>query len=126
MKYVYSRVTGTSSQGHADAKHRVGDAKFNSMVIPLFAGWKKRHDMFGDDFMWPCFANTAAFKRIPAKSDSHRTVFILQKESDGLWYIDPWNDHMGATLRPNAVPQQSPEGSWAQANSGVCFIIEIS
>lgn len=52
--------------------------------------------------------------------------YILQKDPDGCWYLDQWQEDAAATMRPPGANRQDSAAAPASDDAQLFFIIEIN
>lgn len=62
----------------------------------------------------------------PGVARKSSASYILQKDPDGCWYLDQWQEDAAATMRPPGANRQDGAGAPASDDAGLFFIIEIS
>lgn len=128
MKFVYSRVGGigaTGVVGELDAGWLGGAG---ARGLPHRRAWVANAGRNGGSDIWREMAFTApAPQRRPSKPLDGGEAYILQQDPNGLWFVDPWGDSIGA-IRPAAG---SASRMALPVNNGrdladTCFIIELA
>ena len=87
--------------------------------------WIRSDDAPDNDNRLPFAANAAPTERRNVNAHRAANEFILQKEPDGHWHLDRWNDNAAGAPRPQFAPAPEAAESLPNNASGVCFIIEI-
>lgn len=103
MRYQYSRLHADT---HRDVAHwRGARGGIRVLSLPTCASWLQRQA--NDDFydFWPDLAIGSA---LPAQHPVAPTAtapgtFILHKNADGAWFINPWQGDPFDDVRPRAA-----------------------
>jgi hypothetical protein len=117
MSYQYSRLF---SEQHRDIAHwRGAKGGVRVLNVPTCAGWLRRqaNDAFYD--FWPDLAIGAQLMRDEAAHQAlvrdgaqpsggpgpavAAAVFVMQKDPNGSWFIDPWRTDQAGVVRPLAA-----------------------
>jgi hypothetical protein len=130
MKLVYSRVGGASAArlcGEAGAGWLGGaDAR----GLPYRRAWVAYAARLSIDVsdLWTDMAFPApAPQRRHAQPMAGEEAYILQRDPDGLWFVDAWAEAAG-TLRPFSprMARGSAHMNGARDLGNTCFIIELA
>lgn len=125
MKRINFKAAGTSNPAASYTQLRGALKKFTTPTARCPDRWIRSNDAPDDDNRLPFAANAVPTERRNVNAHRAANEFILQKEPDGHWHLDRWNDNAAGAPRPaSAVAPQVGE-SLAKNASGVCFIIEI-
>ncbi|MDB5960426.1 MAG: hypothetical protein JWP59_1720 [Massilia sp.] len=117
MSYQYSRM---SSDQHRDVAHwRGARGGVRVLNVPTCAGWLQRQANDACYDFWADLSIGAHLVRDPAAREAliddgarpsngqaraiATSVFVMQKDPDGSWSIDPWRTEQAGAVRPLAA-----------------------
>lgn len=125
MTRIYFKATGSSSSA-SSYPHLHGTLETcDTPTTRRSEGWIRSGEVPGDETLRPFAANATVTERRQVHAQRTGNEFILQKDPDGRWYLDRWNDNAAGAPRPEpALARQTDEPRLKNA-SGACFIIEI-
>ncbi|MDB5958742.1 MAG: hypothetical protein JWP59_36 [Massilia sp.] len=130
MKLVYSRVGGSSAARLSDGADAGWLGATGARGLPYRRAWVAHAARLGNggSDLWSDLAFPApAPHRRPAPPMAGEEAYILQRNPDGLWFVDPWGETAG-TLRPFSprMARGSAHMSGGRDLGNTCFIIELA
>ena len=125
MTRINFKVTSKHNPASSYPQLRGALKKFTTPTARSPDRWIRSNDVPDDNKSVPFAANAAPTERRNVNAHRAANEFILQKEPDGHWHLDRWNDNAAGALRPKSAAAPQAGESLPNNASGVCFIIEI-
>ncbi|MBC7453581.1 MAG: hypothetical protein H7335_07725 [Massilia sp.] len=125
MKRINFKATGTSNPAASYTQLRGALNKLDTASARCPDEWIRSDDAPDDGTSLPFATNAAPTERRNVNTHRAANEFILQKEPDGHWHLDRWNDDAAGAPRPESAFAPQADESLPNNASGVCFIIEI-
>lgn len=103
MSYQYSRL---QSEAHRDIAHWRGARRgMRVLSLPTCHAWLQRQANDACYDFWPDLVIGSALKgRTKAQHDTTPLItYLMQKDTDGAWFIDAWEEQQGVLARQQAA-----------------------